>query len=112
MKRPFPLVEVVWDDAHCSTDMGHEEGHKPVTTYSVGYQVKRDRAGITIAQDCYETGKEYRVWSFIPRGMIQSVTRLGPTKEDGTRKRRVKRQGPDPSQLPRPYYDDRGTPDE
>lgn len=77
MKTPFPMVLVVWDDAHCSTDMGGDEKeHSPVVTYSVGFQVKRTRAGITIAQDCYKEGKEYRVWSFIPRKMIQSITKL------------------------------------
>lgn len=77
MKPPFPQVLVVWEDAHCSTDMGGgEEEHSPVLTYTVGFQVKRNRAGITVAQDCYEKTKEYRVWSFIPRKMIVSVTKL------------------------------------
>lgn len=76
MKPPYKPVMVVWEDAHCSTDMGDDDGHKPVLTYSIGFQVKRDRSGITIAQDCYETGKEYRVWSFVPRKMIVEVRPL------------------------------------
>ena len=76
MKLPYPMVLVVWEDAHCSTDMGKEEEHSPVLTYTVGFQIKRDGVGVTIAQDCYKGGKEYRVWSFIPRKMIVSINRL------------------------------------
>jgi hypothetical protein len=78
VKLPFPMVLVVWEDAHCSTEMGGDEKeHSPVVTYSLGFQVKRSRVGITIAQDCYEEGKEYRVFSFIPKKMIRSITKLG-----------------------------------
>ena len=73
---------VVWEDAHCSTDMGEglaDKDHDPVITYSIGFQIKKDRKGITIAQDCYEAGKEYRVWSFIPRKMIRQVLSCEPS---------------------------------
>lgn len=74
------MVLVVWDDAHCTTDMGDQqsldEEHSPKLTYSIGFQIRKDRNGVTIAQDCYEKGKEYRVYSFIPKGMVVSCTKL------------------------------------
>ena len=100
-KRPYKLVEVVWEDAHCSTDMGDGlsgKAHAPVITYSVGYQIKRDRVGITIAQDCYEEGTEYRVWSFIPRKMIVEINDL--TLKTETRKSKLPKQPPASSPLP------------
>lgn len=78
MKKPYPMVLVVWNDAHCSIGTGEdlEKEHSPKLTYSVGFQIKKDRAGITIAQDCYEDCPDYRMYSYVPSGMIVSITKV------------------------------------
>lgn len=77
-KKKYEMVEVEWNDAHCSTGGDdNPENHAPYVTYSCGYVVKRTKLGITIAQDCYKEDPGcYKVWSFIPRGMIIRVTKL------------------------------------
>jgi hypothetical protein len=51
--------------------------HKPIETRSVGYVLKSDEIGITIAMDDYpEHPTECHTISFIPIGMVRDVRYL------------------------------------
>ena len=76
MKPPYKMAVVEWGDASTSTDFGDDKVHAPVITYSCGFVVKKNRSGITLAQDCYEKKGEWRTWGFIPKGMIRRVVYL------------------------------------
>lgn len=87
VKKPrYRVAHVVWKDAHCSTGAEEEGDNEPYLTHSVGFVVKRGKEGLTIAQDCYVRDNGYRVWSFVPRGMIVSVTYL-PIEHDSPKKK-------------------------
>lgn len=80
MKKPYPMVLVVWNDAsgavgYCTPDEIHRD-HNPKLTYSVGFLIKKSTKGVTIAQDCYADGKDYHTWTFVPKCMVVSVTKV------------------------------------
>lgn len=74
------IVEVVWEDAHCSTDgvtTKESENVKPVLTRTVGYLVTDNKHGLLLASDAYDDSPgEFRVMNFIPHGMIVSYDHL------------------------------------
>src|SRR3990167_3447767 len=73
---------VCWLDAHGSTGTmeAHEVEHKPYGFTTVGFLVRSDDVGVSIASEVGEDGK-YRDVTFIPRGMITSERPLPrPTK--------------------------------
>ena len=79
MAKRRRLVLVEWLDA-CGTseevEVEHIE-HKPYITESVGFQLKRDKAGITIAMDTYPDNVSCaKCYAFIPKGMIVKVHTL------------------------------------
>jgi len=70
------LVIVEWNDA-----WGDEEPvsldsvdavHKPLVVRTIGWLLKSDDAGVSLANECYDNS--YRGRSFIPKAMIKSVT--------------------------------------
>jgi len=71
------LVMVTWHDAHSvvGSDYIESEHHQPCVMHTVGWLVKRDDAGITVACERYahEGGWAWRQPTFIPAGMIQKV---------------------------------------
>jgi len=75
-----PLVKVEWLDAWADFDDAcPDENLKAATCYAVGYLVRRDKTGITLASDGGpdEKGKwSYRFRHFIPAGMVKKVTKL------------------------------------
>lgn len=81
------LVKVVWQDAF--TDMTKhvfsigDITHEPVIMESIGWELKRDKAGITIAQDRMN-GEEftYRNVGFVPQSMILDVVTLYERKKN------------------------------
>lgn len=74
------LVEIEWLDAHCSlSEITREEAaalrHK--RTFSVGYLIAQNDAGVTIAVDhCPDEPESFAHWHHIPREMLVSVTAL------------------------------------
>lgn len=78
MKPPYPMILVCWNDAHYSGGMAEDLDveHAPKLTYSLGFQIRKDRKGVTLAQDCYDKGKDYHTFTFIPRGMVVSITKV------------------------------------
>jgi hypothetical protein len=82
------LVKVIWNDAF--TDLtkhvysAAEINHEPAVLESVGWLLREDEIGITIAQDKI-TGEEftYRNVGFIPRGMIVNIVTLYEKQKRG-----------------------------
>lgn len=79
MKKLPPVVLVTWHDAHDTQDDFTPEqlraNHKPAVQRIVGFQMLRDRKGISLAADIDEAG-DGRSVNFIPAAMIRSVRRL------------------------------------
>lgn len=68
------IVEIVWDDAHCSTGeitVKSAAKTKPIRTRTIGYLVGENDDGIVLGTDTYEKQpKSFRVVNFIPWGMV------------------------------------------
>lgn len=73
--RKHIKAEVRWEDAHGSdgTLAGHEIDHKPYVFTTLGYLVRSDEVGVSIASELGEDGK-YRDITFIPRKMVLKET--------------------------------------
>lgn len=80
-----PITGVVWLDAHGSdgTIFAHEVDHKPYTFTTVGYLIRSDEIGVSIASERGEDGK-FRDITFIPRLMVVKEFPISPK----TRKKR------------------------
>lgn len=81
----LPLVVVEWDDAWAdSTEpvMLNEVGaeHKPMPIVTIGWLLRDDDAGVSIAPEYYKHADTYRGRTFIPRGMVRTVTTFRLTK--------------------------------
>jgi hypothetical protein len=97
-----PFVIVVWDDAHGSatTDVTIEDlDHKPIVMTTVGWLLRQDERGISVANErCEEGGKTvYRGHTFIPRAMVRSATPMVLVRP---RKKRSSPQPPSPEDQP------------
>jgi hypothetical protein len=70
------LVAVTWNDAHQSgaEPFDVDEFHKPWVYTSVGWLVKNDAAGVTVA--ACKGDDEFDRALFVPRGMVVKVRRL------------------------------------
>jgi len=82
------LYAVTWGDAHGSdgTLQVHEVDHKPYVYTTVGFLVKTDEIGVSIAFERTEDGK-YREISFIPRAIVLDEFSLGPLRKPRRRKK-------------------------
>ena len=69
-----PITLVHWDDAHGNTDTFNDIDldHKPWRFTTIGFLIKDDAKGISLAMDVTEDGV-YRDHRFIPRQMIASM---------------------------------------
>ena len=75
-----PLVAVLWHDAHSpvvtsvidveSTTLGG--AHGPVKMCTVGWMLKFNRAGVSVANECVDDG-DYRGHTFILRSMVREI---------------------------------------
>jgi hypothetical protein len=51
--------------------------HSPIVTDTIGFLIKENEVGVTIAMDSYPSHPtEVRNYAFIPRGMIRKITYL------------------------------------
>jgi hypothetical protein len=78
----LPYVAVEWKDAHQSArtawrPLGEAEDYHdlPCICSSVGFLVKRDKKGLTLAMSMSDEGLLCGLWH-IPAGMVRSVRRL------------------------------------
>jgi hypothetical protein len=71
------LVMVTWHDAHSTAADDYDEAkhHQPCVMYTVGWLMKKDEAGVTVACERYMENEEwrYRAPTFIPSGMVVKV---------------------------------------
>lgn len=73
------VVVVVWDDAHGSEHREVTEDdfpHRPIIMTTLGWLLRDDEKGVSLAHEhAADTDSTcYRGHSFIPRGMVRSVT--------------------------------------
>lgn len=95
-----PIIGVTWNDAHGSdgTISAHEVDHKPYVYTSIGFLVRSDEVGVSVAAEQGEDGK-FRDITFIPRKMIQKEFPISPKRTSGPRKSNAKKANP-PTLLP------------
>ncbi len=71
------LVIVTWNDACGSTTLvyNEERDHKPTVMQTVGWLLKADKEGVSIACESYveEGVAQWRGHTFIPLGMLVEV---------------------------------------
>lgn len=77
-----PIIGVTWEDAHGSdgTLSAHEVDHKPYVFTAVGYLVRSDEVGVSVAHEQGEDGK-FRDITFIPRKMVVKEFPISPKKK-------------------------------
>src|SRR3990167_1026656 len=80
-----------WADAHGSdgTLQAHEIDHKPYVYTTVGFLVKTDEIGVSIAFEQGEDGK-YRDVTFVPREIVLEEYSLGTLNKCRTREQKKK----------------------
>ena len=76
----LPLVAVLWNDAHGTAAVPVDEGtvhehHKPVQLVTIGWPLRWDEEGISLANEIDEDG-EYRGHTFILRSMVADIWRV------------------------------------
>lgn len=79
-----------WADAHGSsgTVADHEIEHKPYEYTIVGWKVRSDDVGVSIALEQAEDGR-WRDVTFVPRVLVVEEYSLGPVRRPKTRKKKV-----------------------
>lgn len=78
---------VLWDDAHGDTAMFSEEDvvHKPYRFESIGFLVRSDAVGVSLAREVGEDGR-FRDHEFVPRVLIVDEFPLPPRKKPRVKK--------------------------
>lgn len=79
MAEARPVAIVVWNDAHGSSNVDvteRELPHEPKVMTTMGWLLRDDEKGVSIASEkSAEDGVVYyRGHTFVPRGMVRSVT--------------------------------------
>jgi len=73
------LVIVDWDDAHANNAWEPEESaldrHRGGGVRLVGFLLKQDKAGISVAQG-FSENRDVTGHFFVPRGMIKKITKV------------------------------------
>lgn len=82
MKKALPLVIVTWDDAFTAesgiTLQDVTAHHKPEVITTIGWVLRDNEVGIMLANEFYD--ETYRGRTFIPRGMVKTMTVYTLTK--------------------------------
>ncbi len=90
LKQPeVPFVIVVWDDAHGYDDetIPEDVKHAPRRCISVGWLMKSDEKGVSIAGEWSPTEHNYRTHTFIFRPMvIEEIVAQFSRKHNGKKK--------------------------
>jgi hypothetical protein len=79
VKHPWPVAVVTWRDAWIYPHVqiaADEIRHSPVIQHTVGFVIREDKAGVTLAMEYGDQEKDLRTTYFIPRDMIVRVTRV------------------------------------
>lgn len=78
----LPLVVVKWNDAWTTEIPASLDGHlvhKPELITTIGWLMVDDEQGVQLANEFYDS--TYRGRTFIPRGMVVSVTEYSLSKK-------------------------------
>ena len=91
----LPLVRVTWADAWIRAEepvtlADVAVSHKPLIIHTLGYLLKEDETGISIANEYYDEDLTYRGRTFIPHAMVLTIERQDRTKPRKPRKPREK----------------------
>jgi hypothetical protein len=81
------LVAVAWDDAHSTIQSAyaeHELPHAPVAILTLGWLLKEDEAGVSLANEFCSDGT-WRGVTFIPRGMLRKMTHVATPRRTRAR---------------------------
>jgi len=75
------LVAVEWDDAHGSIadtvmPLALGSSHEPAIMTTVGWLLRLDNEGVSIANEMEPGSNGYRGHTFVPLGMIRSIRNL------------------------------------
>jgi hypothetical protein len=83
----YPIAVCKWSDAHGSdgTIEANAIDHKPYVFTLVGFLIRSDAVGVSIAAELGEDGK-IRDCSFVPRKLVLDEYVLGPAKKRKPRK--------------------------
>lgn len=73
MRYRYPVAVVEWLDAVAHDEGDGEPRHKPERQVTVGWLLKRDMHGVSLAFEYGESDNTYRVEQFMPAGMVKSV---------------------------------------
>jgi hypothetical protein len=70
------VAVVTWNDAHVvhGDVMPNDIDHEPILLHTAGWLIRDDDVGITLAFEYADEDGELRTTTFIPRGMIVSVS--------------------------------------
>lgn len=85
------LVVVEWLDANAtqlSAFAEHEIPHSPMKAFTLGWLLRDDAVGISVANEWFEDNT-YRGVTFIPRAMILAVHPAGGNTRRASRKKRT-----------------------
>jgi len=78
----YDIASVVWEDS-CFFQRKFENGadlpHKPITMFTTGLLVKRDKQGVSLAQEVSEEGALRHV-TYIPAVCVKAITVHGKAK--------------------------------
>lgn len=93
----LPLVIVIWNDAHVEADLPITletvgETHKPMVIRTMGWVLRDDEIGISLANEHYEG--TYRGRTFIHRPMVISTTPYALTRPRQKRKPKLPQETP------------------
>lgn len=69
----YPIVMVTWDDANVADS---SVDHVPKRMYTVGFLMRRDKVGVSIAAETSDEKNDVRSVTFIPAAMVVKVRRL------------------------------------
>lgn len=81
-KLKYRPVVVIWNDAWEEMNDATPESikHEPKVQVTVGFLIKKDKRGVTLATEYADDGTGLRTTNFIPKGMIVSVIHLSKSK--------------------------------
>lgn len=55
--------------------------HKPMVIHTLGYLLREDDVGVSLANEYYDEDETYRGRTFVPRAMVISIKRYRLTTE-------------------------------
>jgi hypothetical protein len=82
-----PLALVRWQDAHSDGGQHAESdiAHEALIVHTIGYVLRDDDKGVSIAAEFIPESDNYRAITFIPRALVLAVEGLKRTRSRRTK---------------------------